>query len=77
MCSLANASAGMLMMSMIASAISGYVKIKLNGSEQAIKAMMALTRTAGMIVFAFLYPWTNVFLNVCCDGIRAKLICAK
>ena len=77
MCSLANASAGIVMTSMMASETNGLVVIQLNGSVRTIKVMTALTMNAGSIVLACFVPNMNVFLNVCCAGISAKLICEK
>ena len=76
-CSLVNASAGIVTNNMIASDTNGFVWIQLNGSVRTVNVMIALTINAGRIVVTCFTPYTNVFLNVCCAGMRAKLTCEK
>jgi len=63
--------------SMIASESNGMVSIQLNGNDRTMNVMIVLMRNAGRMVEACFIPNTNVFLNVCCAGIRAKLTCEK
>ena len=72
-----NASAGVVMKRKMPSERIGWVSSQLNGKVNAMNRMSALTSIAGTICFACFTPKTNVFLKVCCAGMRAKLTSAK
>ena len=77
MLSLANASAGIVKIRITTSASNGWILPSVTGKVMPKNNKRILTRYAGMIFLACLYPKTKVFLKVCRDGMSEKLTFAK